>query len=120
MAVAAKPAEGSAAEEKTESPAAEKKEDAGKKPYGNVKYADPGYQADGKARYPIDTPEHVKAALSYIAQASNRAKYSPADLEKVEEAIEKAAERFGIKTAPEDEQEAGKRVVARSKNPQAN
>src|SRR5215831_8093109 len=39
---------------------------AGDKPYGDVKYADPGYQSDGKKRYPIDTEKHIRAAWNYI------------------------------------------------------
>lgn len=66
------------------------------KPYGNVEYADPGYQADGKSRYPIDTAKHVRAALSYIGQKDNAAKYKPGDLAKVKAAIYRAARRYGI------------------------
>ncbi len=47
-----------------------------KKPYGDVQYADPGYQKDGKKRYPIDTPEHIRAAWSYINKSSNCSEYS--------------------------------------------
>src|SRR6185437_2803811 len=43
----------------------------GKKPYGNVSYADPGYQSDKQKRYPIDTAAHVRAAWSYINQSKN-------------------------------------------------
>lgn len=76
----------------------ERKPDSEKaeKPYGNVRYADPGYQADGKSRYPIDTEEHVRAALSYINQRGNAAKYKPGDLRKVRAAIYAAARRLGI------------------------
>lgn len=70
--------------------------DAPKKPYGDVAYADPGYQKDGKKRYPIDTAEHVKAALSYIGQASNADKYSAGDLAKIKAKIHAAAKKFGI------------------------
>src|SRR5260370_3386209 len=34
--------------------------DAKKAPYGNVDYADPGYQKDKKKRYPVDTAEHIR------------------------------------------------------------
>lgn len=68
----------------------------GSKPYGNVKYADPGYQKDGKKRYPIDTKDHVKAALSYIAKAKNAARYSADQLAKIKAKIKKAAAKFGI------------------------
>lgn len=59
-------------------------------------YADPGYQSDGLKRYPIDTPEHVRAALSYIGKAGNAAKYSSGDLAKVKAAIYRAAKRMSI------------------------
>jgi hypothetical protein len=65
-----------------------------KKPYGNVRYADPGYR--GKARYPIDTPEHVRAAWSYINQKKNAAKYSPEELAKIKAAIKRAMKKHGI------------------------
>lgn len=67
-----------------------------KKPYGDVPYADPGYQKDGKKRYPLDTIEHVKAALSYIGKQKNAAEYSAADLAKVKAKIRAAAKKFGI------------------------
>ena len=54
-----------------------------KKPYGNVTYADPGYQADKKKRYPLDSEQHVKAAWSYINVAKNAAKYSSAQLARI-------------------------------------
>jgi len=60
------------------------------------RYADPGYQKDGLKRYPIDTPEHVRAALSYIGQAKNAAKYDTDDLAAVKSAIYAAAKRMGI------------------------
>jgi hypothetical protein len=42
-----------------------------KKPYGDVTYADPGYQKDGKKRYPLDTEAHCRAAWSYINMPKN-------------------------------------------------
>ena len=78
-----------------------------KAPYGNVRYADPGYQADNKKRYPIDSEEHVRAALSYINQRGNAGKYSSADLAKVRRAIYAAAKRFGIDTYAEAGKKAG-------------
>jgi hypothetical protein len=67
----------------------------GGKPYGNVTYADPGYQKDGKSRYPIDTEEHVRAAWSYINQKKNAAKYSPGNLSKIKAKIAAAMKRHG-------------------------
>lgn len=56
-------------------------------PYGDVDYADPGYQTDKKKRYPIDTAEHIKAAWSYINKAKNQTPYSSAEVEKIKEKI---------------------------------
>ncbi|WP_257016466.1 HK97 family phage prohead protease [Rhodococcus sp. ACS1] len=68
-----------------------------KLPHGDVEYADPdGYQSDGKARYPIDTKEHVKAAWSYINQKANAAKYTPEQLAKIKARIVAAAKKFDI------------------------
>lgn len=67
-----------------------------KKPYGDVKYADPGWQKDGKKRYPIDTADHVRAAWSYINQAGNASKYTPDQVKKIKSRIKSAARKFGI------------------------
>ena len=56
-------------------------------PYGDVEYADPGHQADGKKRYPIDTAEHIRAAWNYINKPKNAAKYSSADAAKIKARI---------------------------------
>jgi hypothetical protein len=68
----------------------------GKKPYGDVAYADPGYQSDGKKRYPIDTEGHVRAAWSYINQADNARQYSSEQLGRIKAKIRAAAGRHGI------------------------
>lgn len=57
------------------------------KPYGDVKYADPGYQDDGVERYPVDTKEHIRAAWSYIHQKRNRELYTASQLKHIEGAI---------------------------------
>jgi hypothetical protein len=85
-------------------------EKAGKKsdkPYGDVEYADPGYQSDGKARYPVDTEEHARAAWSYINKESNASAYSSEDLAKVKAKIKAACEKFGIKLDGDDDSKAG-------------
>lgn len=69
---------------------------AGTQPYGDVKYADPGYQPDGKERYPLDSEAHCRAAWSYINQADNAAQYSPRDLAKVKARIKAALKRYGV------------------------
>lgn len=68
----------------------------GSKPYGDVKYADPGYQSDGKKRYPIDTEAHVRAAWSYINKPANSKKYSSDQLSGIKGRIKAAGKKFGI------------------------
>jgi HK97 family phage prohead protease len=63
----------------------------GKNKYGNVRFAD----AKNK-KYPIDTEEHVRAALSYWGMPKNKAKYSPEDQKRIGSAIHAAARRMGI------------------------
>ena len=65
-------------------------------PYGDVSYADPGYQSDGKKRYPLDSEEHCRAAWSYVNQAGNAAKYSPAQLKRIKARIMAAGKKYGI------------------------
>lgn len=56
-------------------------------PYGDVEYADPGYQEDGKKRYPLDTEEHIRAAWNYVHQKKNADKYTADQLDKVKAKI---------------------------------
>lgn len=68
-----------------------------KHPYGTgITYADPGFQPDGKARYPLDTPEHIKAAAAYFGKPANKAKYTPAQQAKIQAAIDAAEKNAGI------------------------
>jgi hypothetical protein len=60
-------------------------------PKSKTKYADPV-----NFKYPIDTEEHVRAALSYIGQARNRAKYTAKELAYIEARIHAAAKKFDI------------------------
>ena len=68
---------------------------ASKQPYGNVKYADPGYQSDGKSRYPLDTDDHVRAAWSYINKAKNASRYSAQQLSRIKSRIKAAMKKIG-------------------------
>jgi hypothetical protein len=76
------------------------------KPYGDVTYADPGYQADGKKRYPLDSEDHCRAAWSYINQADNAAKYNPRQLKAIKSRIRAALEKYGV-TVAEDVKASG-------------
>jgi HK97 family phage prohead protease len=66
------------------------------KPYGDVTYADPGYQADKKKRYPLDTEEHCRAAWSYISQSGNAGKYSSDQLSLIKGRIRAALSKLGV------------------------
>lgn len=50
---------------------AESEKEAGEKKYGDVKFADPE-----NSKYPIDTPEHIRAAWNYIHKRKNAGEYS--------------------------------------------
>lgn len=75
------------------------KADNPKKPYGDVAYADPGYQEDGVYRYPLDTEAHCRAAWSYINQAGNAAKYSAEQLSAIKGRIKAALRKYGVNVA---------------------
>lgn len=71
--------------------------DSAKEPYGDVAYADPGYQEDGKKRYPLDSEEHCRAAWSYINKAENAAKYNSNELAMIKGKIRSALKKYGVK-----------------------
>jgi Family of unknown function (DUF6582) len=52
-----------------------------------LNYADPGYQSDGKRRYPIDTERHIRAAWNYISRPSNAQPYTADQLGRIRAAI---------------------------------
>jgi hypothetical protein len=54
---------------------------------GNIVYADPGYQSDGKKRYPIDTERHIRAAWDYINKPGNASKYTSDQVRRIRAAI---------------------------------
>lgn len=76
------------------------KADSEEKPYGDVSYADPGYQEDGKKRYPIDTEEHIRAAWNYINKPGNAGKYTPAQVASIKRRIVSAWKKKIDKDGP--------------------
>src|SRR5271170_795579 len=56
-------------------------------PYGEVDYADPGSQPDGKKRYPIDTEQHIRAAWNFINRPSNARRYTATQLDTIKARI---------------------------------
>lgn len=71
-----------------------------KEPYGDVTYADPGYKADKKKRYPIDTEEHIRAAFSYINQERNHKGYTSEQVSKIKSRIVSAWRRVINQSGP--------------------
>jgi hypothetical protein len=63
----------------------------GRRRYGAVLFADPVNR-----KYPIDTPQRIKAAWAYIHTPSNRAKYTPAEVRTIERRIRAAAKLHEI------------------------
>jgi hypothetical protein len=47
-------------------------------------------------KYPVDTPEHVRAAWSYINHADNAAKYKKDEVETIKGHIKRAAKKHGV------------------------
>src|SRR5258708_1440151 len=67
-----------------------------KAPYGDVTYADPGYQADKQKRYPLDSESHCRAAWSYINMPKNAAQYSGEHLAAIKGRIKAALKKYGV------------------------
>ncbi len=65
---------------------------AGKKKYGDVKFADATNN-----KYPIDSAKHVRAAWSYIHHKDNAEKYDKDEVELIKNRIKRAAEKFDVK-----------------------
>lgn len=60
---------------------------ADKSPYGDVPYGDPGYKVDKVKRYPISTPEKIRAAWSYINMPKNHVGYTASEVSKIKARI---------------------------------
>ena len=67
------------------------KSERGEHEYGDVEFAD-----TTNKKYPIDTPEHIRAAHSYINHKDNAAKYGADDVKTIKARIAKAAKKHGI------------------------
>jgi hypothetical protein len=65
--------------------------ETGESKYGDVEFADPTNN-----KYPIDSPEHVRAAWSYINQKDNAAKYDADEVKTIKDRIRKAANKHGV------------------------
>ncbi len=65
--------------------------ESGEHKYGDVKFADPTNK-----KYPIETPEHIRAAWSYINHKDNAAKYDAGEVKTIKQRIKKAAGEQGV------------------------
>ncbi|MBZ0286059.1 MAG: hypothetical protein K8I30_00485 [Anaerolineae bacterium] len=65
--------------------------------YGDVEFADPVNH-----KYPIDTPEHVRAAWNYIHHKDKAAKYEPEDVKLIKDRIKRAAKKHGVEISEDD------------------
>jgi hypothetical protein len=63
----------------------------GERKYGDVEFADPINN-----KYPVDTPEHVRAAWSYINHKDNAAKYDADEVRQIKSRIKRAAKKYDI------------------------
>ena len=63
----------------------------GKRKYGDVEFADPTNK-----KYPVDSPQHIRAAWSYINHKDNAARYSADDVKSIKQRIKKAAKKHGV------------------------
>lgn len=63
----------------------------GEHKYGDVEFAD-----STNKKYPIDTPEHVRAAWNYINHKDNAAKYDPDEVKTIKDRIKKAAQKQDV------------------------
>jgi len=80
-------------------------------------YADPGYQSDGKPRYPIDTARHIRAAWSYINRSSNAQRYTADQVGRIRAAIITAwKEKIDIEGPPsaKDDEKASSAALTKA------
>jgi hypothetical protein len=63
----------------------------GERKYGDVQFADPVNN-----KYPIDTPDHIRAAWSYINHEDNAAKYDQDEVKTIKDRIKRAARKHDI------------------------
>jgi len=63
----------------------------GEHEYGDVEFAD-----STNKKYPIDTPEHVRAAWSYINHADNAKKYDADEVQTIKNRIKRSAKKHDV------------------------
>lgn len=79
-------------------------------------YTDPGYQKDGKKRYPVTKggkldATRIRAAWSYINQEDNAGEYSAEQLKSIKAKIKAAARKAGVQISDDSEKVAATMVA---------
>lgn len=64
----------------------------GERKYGDVEFAD-----RTNRKYPVDTPEHIRAAWNYINHKDNAARYEAEEVAVIKERIKEVARKRHIK-----------------------
>jgi hypothetical protein len=68
----------------------------GEREYGDVEFADPVNN-----KYPVDTPQHVRSAWSYINHKDNASKYDADEVAQIKSRIKRAAKKQGVEIEDE-------------------
>lgn len=68
----------------------------GEREHGDVQFADPTNN-----KYPLDSPQNVRSAWSYIHHKDNAAKYDSDEVETIKGRIRRAAEKHGVEISSE-------------------
>ena len=68
----------------------------GEREYGDVEFADPVNN-----KYPVDTPQHVRSAWSYINHKDNAGKYDADEVAQIKSRIKRAAKKQGVEIEDE-------------------
>lgn len=75
-------------------------------PEKKIRYADPGYRSDSKARYPMETVSQVIWGLAHIAEDANAAGYTDKQLRRVRTRLRGALSEHGVDLANEESRAA--------------
>jgi hypothetical protein len=63
------------------------RKDATNEPHGGTDYADPGYQSDGKKRYPVNTKERIRSTWDYAHKGKDADKYTAEQIASIKRRI---------------------------------
>ena len=77
------------------SPKIERRDDVNPKE-GLHEYSDVDFADSTNKKYPIDTPEHIRAAWSYINHKDNAAKYDADEVQTIKNRVKQAAKKHGV------------------------